>query len=289
MTAVARIAPLNHQIFLGGRGAFLKIRVRAVLPAKQVWMGYSTRMNKLPEHISYSSFSTWQECGWKYKLTKIDQVEEGHAVWFTGGSALHKATEYYDLEGGKSEDLWNRAWFEQVKADEEINGDMNTWKFAKREDMSWWYGEGIWMLDRWIEFRKGWKVYEDFIEKQYEIPIEDSTVKMAIDRVMVDPDGKRVLVDIKTGASSQRHPLQLAVYAWALAKQGVMVDSAGFWDARTGHVSLWNLTNLTAERVEDMLNTFDRARKNDIFLPNLNNCGRCDVMHRCKFVNSRAE
>ena len=87
-------------------------------------------MNKLPEHISYSSFSTWQECGWKYKLTKVDQVGEGHAVWFTGGSALHKATEYYDLEGGKSEDLWNRAWFEQVKADEEINGDMSTWKFV---------------------------------------------------------------------------------------------------------------------------------------------------------------
>lgn len=252
-------------------------------------MGYSTRMNRLPEHISYSSFSTWQECGWKYKLTKVDQVGEGHAVWFTGGSALHKATEYYDLEGGKSEDIWNRAWFEQVKADEELNGDMSTWKFAKREDMSWWYGEGIWMLDKWIEFRKGWKVYEDFIEKQYEIPIEDSTVKMAIDRVMVDPDGKRVLVDIKTGASSQRHPLQLAVYAWALAKQGVLVDSAGFWDARTGHVSLWNLTNLNAERVEDMLNTFDRARKSDIFLPNLNNCGRCDVMSHCKFVNSRVE
>ena len=56
-------------------------------------------MNNLPEHISYSSFSTWQECGWKYKLTKVDQVGEGHAVWFTGGSALHKATEYYDLEG----------------------------------------------------------------------------------------------------------------------------------------------------------------------------------------------
>ena len=289
MTAVARIAPLNHQIFWGVGGRFLKSGFGQGLSAEQIGLGYSTRMNKLPEHISYSSFSTWQECGWKYKLTKIDQVDEGHAVWFTGGSALHKATEYYDLEGGKSEDLWNRAWFEQVKIDEEINGDMSTWKYAKREDMSWWYGEGIWMLDRWIEFRKGWKVYEDFIEKQYEIPIEDSTVKMAIDRVMTDPDGKRVLVDIKTGASSQRHPLQLAVYAWALAKHGVLVDSAGFWDARTGHVSLWNLTNLTAERVEDMLNTFDRARKQDIFLPNLNSCGRCDVMNYCKFVNSRVE
>ena len=142
------------------------------------------------------------------------------------------------------------------------------------------------MLDRWIAFRQnGWNVYQDFVEKEYEIEIDDATVKMAIDRVMTDFDGKVVLLDIKTGASAQRHPLQLAVYAWALEKQGVTIDRAGFWDARTGHVSLWNLSNLHAERVEDMLNTFDKARKETIFLPNLSNCGRCGITSSCKFVN----
>jgi putative RecB family exonuclease len=246
-------------------------------------------MNELPKHISYSSFTTWQECGWKYYIQKVEGVKEAHAVWFTGGSAVHKATEVYDLEGGSSESIWNKVWFEQVQQDEEINGDMSTWQYAKREDMSWWYGEGIWMLDRWIAFRQnGWNVYEDFVEKEYEIQIEDATVKMAIDRVMTDFEGNRVLLDIKTGASSQRHPLQLAVYAWALEKQGITVDKAGFWDARTGHISLWNLSNLHSERIEDMLNTFDKARKETIFLPNLSNCGRCGVTSFCKFVNSNA-
>ena len=246
-------------------------------------------MNELPKHISYSSFTTWQECGWKYYIQKVEGVKEAHAVWFTGGSAVHKATEVYDLEGGSSESIWNKVWFEQVKQDEEINGDMSTWQYAKREDMSWWYGEGIWMLDRWIAFRQnGWNVYEDFVEKEYEIQIEDATVKMAIDRVMTDFEGNRVLLDIKTGASSQRHPLQLAVYAWALEKQGITVDKAGFWDARTGHISLWNLSNLHSERVEDMLNTFDKAREETIFLPNLSNCGRCGVTSFCKYVNSNA-
>ena len=247
-------------------------------------------MNELPKHISYSSFTTWQECGWKYYIQKVEGVKEAHAVWFTGGSAVHKATEVYDLEGGSSESIWNKVWFEQVKQDEEINGDMSAWQYAKREDMSWWYGEGIWMLDRWIAFRQnGWNVYEDFVEKEYEIQIEDATVKMAIDRVMTDFEGNRVLLDIKTGASSQRHPLQLAVYAWALEKQGITVDKAGFWDARTGNISLWNLQNLHAERIEDMLNTFDKARKETIFLPNLSNCGRCGVMSACKYVNSRVQ
>ena len=250
-------------------------------------------IKELPKHISYSSLSTWQECGWKYYLTKVEGAQEAHAVWFTGGTAVHKATELWDLQTPgdipNAEMLWNKVWYDQVAEDEGLYGDMNTWQFAKREDMSWWYGEGLWMLDKWIEFRKSWNVYEDFVEKQYEIDIDDATVKMAIDRVMVDFEGNRVLLDIKTGASSQRHPLQLAVYAWALEKQGITVDKAGFWDARTGNISLWNLQNLHAERIEDMLNTFDRARKETIFLPNLSNCGRCGVMSACKYVNSRVQ
>ena len=77
------------------------------------------------------------------------------------------------------------------------------------------------------------------------------------------------------------------MYAWALQKQGISVDKAGFWDARTGHVSLWNLDYLHAERVEDIFNQFDKARKAEIFLPNLNNCGRCGVLSYCKFLNGK--
>lgn len=251
-------------------------------------------MNTLPQHISYSAFSTYQDCGWKYRLTKMEDVPEKHAVWFTGGSAVHKATERFDRKqlGDTSnlEELWNEVWFEQVKEDEAINGDMNTWQYRSREDMSWWYGEGLWMFERWTQFMdpaKGWSIYEDFIEKEYQIPIEGTTVKLAIDRVLVDYDGNRVLVDIKTGASSQRHPLQLAIYAWALDKQGISVDKAGFWDARSGHISLWNIDHLHPERVEDILKTFDKARKSDIFLPNLNSCGRCGVISYCKWLNGK--
>ena len=117
--------------------------------------------------------------------------------------------------------------------------------------------------------------------------IRDTVVKLAIDRVMTDFDGNRVLVDIKTGASSQKHPLQLAVYAWALDKQGISVDKAGFWDARSGHISLWNIDHLMPERVEEMFEGFDKARKTDIFLPNFNNCGRCGVLSHCKWLNGK--
>ena len=250
-------------------------------------------MNSLPKHISYSSFNTWLECNWKYYLTKIEEVPEKHSVWLTGGTAVHKATERWDRgDFGKTnnlDELWNDVWFNQVKEDESLHGDMNTWEFRSREDMSWWYGEGMWMLERWTEFmdpERGWKVYEDFIEKQYQVSIEGTTVKLAIDRVLTDYDGNRVLVDIKTGAASQKHPLQLAVYAWALAKEeNLVVDKAGFWDARTGHISLWDLEHLQPDRVEEILVNFDKTRKSEIYLPNMNSCGRCGVLSYCKWMN----
>ena len=249
-------------------------------------------MSELPKHISYSSFNTWLECGWKYYLTKVKDVPEKHVVWFTGGSAVHKATELWDKQTPGDipnlDILWNNVWFNQIKEDEEAHGPMDTWEFRGREDMSWWYGEGMWMLDRWVDFMnpdRGWSVYEDFIEKEYKISIEGTTVKLAIDRVLTDYDGNRVLVDIKTGASSQRHPLQLAVYAWALSKEGVSIDKAGFWDARTGSISLWDLDHLQPDRVEDILLGFDKMRKTETFLPNMNSCGRCGVLSYCKWMN----
>ena len=72
-------------------------------------------MSKLPEHISYSAFNTYLECGYKYKLTKMHEVQEPHAVWFTGGTAVHLATEYYDQantlskDSGFLDEIWNKA------------------------------------------------------------------------------------------------------------------------------------------------------------------------------------
>ncbi len=250
-------------------------------------------MNVLPKHVSYSSLNTYQECGWKYNLTKIQEVPEKHAVWFTGGSAVHKATEVWDKQTPGDipnlEMLWNKVWHDQVKEDEDINGDMNTWEYAKKEDLSWWYGEGFWMLERWVKLRSnGWNVYKDYVEKQYQVPLVDTVVHMAIDRVMTDFDGNIVLLDIKTGASSQRHPLQLATYAWALREiDGLEVDKAGFWDARNGQIITWNLEHLNSTQVEHIYSEFDRARKAEIFLPNLSNCGRCSVLPYCKFMNGK--
>lgn len=56
--------------------------------------------------LSYSQMETLLSCGEKYRLTKIVGVPEKPAWYLIGGSAVHTATEAYDLaarEAGSNE------------------------------------------------------------------------------------------------------------------------------------------------------------------------------------------
>ena len=52
----------------------------------------------LPEHISYSAFTTYVDCGYQYYLGRLMHMPEEPSVWSVGGSAFHRATELWDLE-----------------------------------------------------------------------------------------------------------------------------------------------------------------------------------------------
>lgn len=51
---------------------------------------------EIPAYVSYSSLTTWLQCGWQYVLTRMAQVPEQPAWYFVGGNAVHEATETYD-------------------------------------------------------------------------------------------------------------------------------------------------------------------------------------------------
>jgi hypothetical protein len=52
----------------------------------------------LPEHMSYSAFTTYLTCGYQYYLGRLLNKEEAPSVWSVGGSAFHLACENYDKE-----------------------------------------------------------------------------------------------------------------------------------------------------------------------------------------------
>jgi len=51
---------------------------------------------ELPEHVSYSAFTTWLDCGFKYYLSRVVQESGSASWWLAGGSAVHTASEVFD-------------------------------------------------------------------------------------------------------------------------------------------------------------------------------------------------
>lgn len=57
---------------------------------------------ELPDYVSYSSLTTFMDCGWSYVLTRAVKVPEKPSWWFVGGNTVHEATEVLDHEWVKN-------------------------------------------------------------------------------------------------------------------------------------------------------------------------------------------
>lgn len=196
---------------------------------------------------------------------------------------------------------WNEAWTklqeEQLK---KTKVNQSEWKAAGRatkanpnkEDGEWWNTNGSSMVDSWINWRTSidWKIWEaqpglPAIELALTPIWNDVPVQMHIDRVMVTSDGELVVLDIKTGSRTPASDLQLAFYAAGMETMlGVRPQYGTYWMARDGGISeLINLDKYTTADIIDMVTKFDNARKQEIFLPNLNHCVMCGVVKDCKW------
>jgi RecB family exonuclease len=108
---------------------------------------------------------------------------------------------------------------------------------------------------------------------------------MIIDRVVVNSDGELAVLDLKSGSRSPASDLQLAVYAAGMERVlGVRPKYGMYWMARDGvTTALADLDHLSTERILAMIGQFDRARKAQIFLPNLKECHYCGVAQHCEW------
>lgn len=69
-----------------------KIQQPCILGAMSIQLGDY----ELPEHVSYSAFNTYIDCGFQYYLGRLLQIPEAPSVWSVGGTAFHSACESYD-------------------------------------------------------------------------------------------------------------------------------------------------------------------------------------------------
>lgn len=158
------------------------------------------------------------------------------------------------------------------------------------EDRTWWDTNGSLMVADWIRFREwaGWQIWNTpdgtpAIEIELAVDIEDTFIKMAIDRVMVTPSGELTIVDLKTGKRNPQSTLQLGFYRYGLKKKfGIEINTGHYWMARQAVMSdPIDLSSYTDEKIEYLVAAFDRARKAHSFIPNTSNCGMCGYTKHC--------
>ena len=179
---------------------------------------------------------------------------------------------------------WNLWWNATADERPEYRGDRSKWRVAAArtrspEDGDWWYTNGF-------------KFYKNCIELEMNPVIDGIMVKMFLDRVFLDTNtGEYIIVDLKTGKRVPGSSLQLAFYSYGLRKiYGIHATTGYYWMARKGELSqAFDLADMTDDKIEALVSMFDRARKDNIYLPNFDHCNMCGLSSACEWTTKQEQ
>lgn len=195
-------------------------------------------------------------------------------------------------------DIWAEAW-EDTQVDmknrlgeEGLSQVFRTANKRKPEDKAWWYTNGLEMFKSYKKWRDetDWEIWEapdkrPAIELVMEVYFGTALVKMALDRIMILPDGELVVLDLKTGSRTPSTTLQLGFYAVGVEIMfGVRPKYGSYWMARKGEpTELVDLSWYTRDRLTRLAEMFNHARKEGVFVPNINHCSFCGYTKHCEW------
>jgi hypothetical protein len=198
--------------------------------------------------------------------------------------------------------LWDEAWVE-CKGDTDLTnarvGGRATKANPNKEDVNFWQGTGPTWVQNYINWRKAnpdWKIWITpqgipAIELALMPVVNGVTIKMIIDRVF-EVNGQLIVVDLKTSQQLPTSSLQLGFYKLGLEQTfGIEVNWGNYYMSRdSGTASMIDLRQYSRDKMEYLVDTFDRARKEKIFLPNTNNCQyRCGLTQFCQFSTKKED
>jgi CRISPR/Cas system-associated exonuclease Cas4 (RecB family) len=269
----------------------------------------------VPPHFSYSSLSSYMQCGQRYFLEKIARVPEVPSWWFVGGRAVHEVTEIYDVDRKKFEQsgldqLWTEVFSREVAAQSVKFPDLTQWRTAGKkkalpdgEDYLAWMDIGPRFVQNYIDWQAqiGLTIWDDAIVDfdedtgeaktalAVELPIDVSIggwqMKGSVDRVYVHPNGvDLIVVDLKTGSRMPDNDLQLGTYSVGMEIQyGIKPKYGMYFMNRTNKASqLFELENYTVDSLASMGIQLRSGIKNKVFLPHKSAlCPYCPVNAGC--------
>lgn len=257
----------------------------------------------MPEYRSVSQLKQYEQCPLSYKLDRIDKVWNRPAAWLDHGTAVHKAVEEFWKSGGvlTLEDavgIASEAYSSGINRLLEETPNADVWfssgryrGFADIERRAEIVPEMVERFYQWAAAHPDYKVWEASdgtpgVEIGFDVEIGGVRVRGFIDLVMTDPEGRVVVVDVKTGAQPGDE-FQLAVYGQALKiAYGVDVATGYYWMGKTGRLTRpYDLSIVPLEEIEERFRLTDDGIRNGRFDPRPgDHCRRCPVATSCPAV-----
>lgn len=169
-----------------------------------------------PHHLSPSSIGTWQQCPYRFRLSRLEKIPEPSTSAQLMGSFVHEVLEVlYQQERSDrtipmakkiSRDLWDEKWAEEVEVLQLTKSALNEFRWN-----SWWCVEALFGFEDPQTFDL------DGIEQRLELKVGDATLLGIIDRWNKNADGTVTISDYKTGKKPRpqyegEKRFQLAVY-----------------------------------------------------------------------------
>ena len=196
-------------------------------------------------------------------------------------------------------ELWHSAWKECL-GDKDLTNARVAGRKSKdkpnKEDVAQWQIQGPQWVSEYMQWRQAnpnWKIWKTpqgapAIELGLNPTIAGITVKMFIDRVF-EVDGHLVVLDLKTSSREPQSALQLGFYKYGLEDQFQQpVDFGTYFMARQqGPTAMIDLSWYEREKIEYLVETFDKSRRAGIFLPNAESCGLCGFTKICPFTSKK--
>jgi len=181
--------------------------------------------------LSYSAISTYRACPLQYKFIYIDKLKRLPKPYFSFGSSLHKAAEYF----------YSGMFTTPPTLDELLKYYEENWEsegYESEEDEKKHFELGKKILKEFHEINS--KDYKIPIATEYKFNIDLNGIVMAgiIDRVDKLPSGNLEIIDYKSGKKlptieELNKNLQLSIYYIAAEKiWGILPEKLTIYDLR---------------------------------------------------------
>ena len=196
-------------------------------------------------------------------------------------------------------ELWNQAWIEEL-GDTDLTNARVAGRATKanpnKEDVAQWHKQGPqWVQEyvNWREANPNWKIWitpngDPAIELPIKVLIKGVPVLVIIDRVF-EVNGELVVMDLKTSSRDPESALQLGFAKMVLEEQFHMPVNWGvyYMSRKANILETVDLRWYSVEKMEYLIETFDKSRKSGLFLPNASSCGLCGFTKICPFTSKK--